>query len=62
MNVYFPLLDSFLKELNIRFNSRNLLIMRAIEACCLQSKNFLNPHCIQPLCDNYNLDYESLRM
>ena len=62
MNVYFPILDSFLKELNSRFNSRNLLIMGAIQACCPQSKNFLNRHCIQPLCDNYNLDYESLRM
>ena len=61
MNIYFPVLDSFLVELKERFNSQNGEIMKAIQACS-QSSSFLDPTSLIALTENYELDYSSLSM
>ena len=62
VSVYFPVLDSFLVELKDRFNSQNVEIMKAIQACSPQSSSFLDPTYLTALTENYNLDYASLSM
>ena len=60
--IFFPVLDAFLAELNRRFNEKNVDIMRAIQACNPQSKDFLSPSVLQPLVQTYNLSEESIEM
>ena len=43
VDVYLSILDSFLEELKERFGTRNVKIMKAIQACSPQSKDFLDP-------------------
>ncbi len=62
VDVYLPILDSFLVELKERFNSRNMEIMKAIQACSPQSKNFLHPDSFKSLSENYEMDHASLTM
>ena len=62
MNIYSPVLDSFLVELKERFNSQNCEIMKAIQACSPQSTSFLDPTSLIALTENYELDYSSLSM
>ena len=61
-SLYYPILDTFLMELNRRFSERNVDIMRAILACSPQCACFLGLAQLQPLIDCYSLDCESLRM
>ena len=62
VNIYFPVLDSFLVELKERFNSQNGEIMKAIQACSPQSSSFLDPTSLIALTENYELDHSSLSM
>ena len=62
VDLYYPILDAFLMELNQRFTERNVNIMRAIRACSPQCTQFLEPAQLQPLIDCYSLDCESLKM
>ena len=62
ITVYFPVLDSFLVELKEQFNSQNVEIMKAIQACSPQSSSFLDPISLIALTENYNLDHASLSM
>lgn len=41
LNLYFLIIDSFLVELKRQFNSKNVEIMKAIQACNPQSSSFL---------------------
>ena len=40
INLYYPVLDSFLCELKRRFSDKNKDIMRALQACCPTSQLF----------------------
>jgi len=62
VNLYFPILDAFLMEMNHRFGERNVELMRAIHACNPRSSQFLDPEQLHPLVNYYNLDSESVRM
>ena len=62
VNLYYPILDAFLMELNCRFSGRNIELMKAIHACNPKCSQFLEPEQLQPLVDCYDLNYESLRM
>ncbi len=62
VNVYLPILDSFLVELRERFTSSNMKIMKAIQACSPQSKNFFDPDSFKSLTENYEMDHRSLTM
>ena len=61
-SVYYSILDTFLVELKERFTSKNMDIMKAIQACSPQSDNFLDVEVLEPLADNYNLDISLLIM
>ena len=41
--LYFAVLDTFVSELNRRFDSKNMKIMKAIQACSPEAKNVLCP-------------------
>ena len=58
---YFPILDTFLAELGNHFDSKNLNIMSAIQACHTKSKTFLDLNALQALVDIYELDVSNLR-
>ena len=62
VNLYFPVTDSFLAELNRRFSQENIEIMRAIHAFNPDSEHFLDPTQLKPIALAYNLDYELLSM
>ena len=62
VDVYLPILDSFLGELKERFGTRNVKIMKAIQACSPQSKDFLDPDSLHSLTENYSMDHSSLTM
>ena len=59
---YFPVLDSFIQELNRRFKSRNMEIMKSIQACHPSSEYFLDPDSLVHLTTHYNLDHSMLAM
>lgn len=56
VSLYFCILDSMLGELRRRFESKNLKIMKAIQACNPQSTNFLKYEEIYPLALAYGVD------
>ena len=49
-------------ELKRRFTDKNKDIMRALQACCPTSRNFLDTSHLQPLITTYNLDREALNL
>ena len=57
---YFPTLDTFLAELNNRFDDKNLSIMTGIQACHPKCHNFLDIVALQVLIDVYELDGSNL--
>ena len=62
VNVYYQVIDSFISEINRRFTTRNLEIMKAIHACSPDSNMFLDPDCLLPMVDAYSLDRYSIRL
>ncbi len=62
VNLYFPVLDAFLAELNRRFSQENIEIMRAIHSLNPDSEHFLDPTHLKPIALTYNLDYKLLCM
>lgn len=59
-NLYFPILDAILVELNSRFSQKNLELMRSLHACCPRADNFLEITPLKPLISAYDLDYQQL--
>ena len=57
-----PVLDVMLSELERRFSDKNLMHMRAIQACAPGSPHFLEANHIAPLADSYGLDKSALPM
>ena len=62
VNLYFPVLDALLGELQHRFSQKNIDIMKAIQAFRPQSANFLKHSDLKPLALTYDLDYKTLCM
>ena len=62
IEVYYPVVDRFIAEMECRFSSNNLGVMKAIQACSPTSKDFLNPDCLAPLVEYYNLNKDLVRM
>ena len=62
VDLYYPILDSFLAEINRRFTNENVEVMKAIQACSPDSDNFLEPDSLTPLIEAYDLDGRSIRM
>ena len=60
MTIKSSILDTFLVEIKERFTSKNMDIMKAIQACSPQSDDFLDVEMLKLLADNYNLDIPSL--
>ena len=53
INLYYPVLDSFLSELKRRFSDNNKDIMQALQACCPTSHTFFNTSHLQCLVITY---------
>ena len=62
IEVYYPVVDRFIAEMERRFSSNNLEVMKPIQACSPTSKDFLNPDCLTPLVEYYNLNKDLVRM
>ena len=60
--LYLPVLDAILSELERRFMDKNLMHMRAVQACAPQSPHFLKSNQLAPLADSYGLDRSTLDM
>ena len=55
-NIYFPVLDSFLAEMNRRFSDESTTIMTAVQACTPGSDTFFDLKAIEGFCDFYDID------
>ena len=62
VDIYFPVLGTSIVELKQRFTSRNMSIMKSIQACDPQSNSFFDPDSLAPLCNNYQLDHTMVSM
>ena len=62
VDLYYPVLDSFLAEINRHFTTENVELMKAIQACSPDSNNFLDPDCLNPMVEAYKLDRDSVGM
>ena len=62
VDLYYPVLDSFLAEINHRFTSQNVQLMKAIQACSPHSNNFLDPESLTTISEAYCLDGDSIRI
>uniref|UniRef100_A0A1X7VX50 Uncharacterized protein n=1 Tax=Amphimedon queenslandica TaxID=400682 RepID=A0A1X7VX50_AMPQE len=58
INLYYPVLDQFLKELNTRFESRNIDVLKGISACTPNSSNFLSIKDLKSFCKMYGVRIE----
>ena len=59
-NIYFPVLDHILSEIDRRFTQTNLDLMKSLQACHPLSSNFLEPSQLNPLASLYSLSTDLL--
>lgn len=59
--IYFPLIDCMLVELNDRFSSKTLALMKSISTVYPESENFLNGEDVQDFCSHVDIDASSLK-
>ena len=59
-NIYFPVLDHILSEIDHRFTQTNLDLMKSLQACHPSSSNFLEPSQLNPLASLYSLSTDLL--
>ena len=62
VTLFLPVLDAMLSELEQRFSDKNIMHMKAIQACAPGSPNFLEANHIAPLADSYGLNKSALQM
>ncbi len=62
VTLFIPVLDAMLSEVERRFSDKNILHMRAIQACVPGSPHFLEANHIAPLANSYGLDQSALPM
>lgn len=60
--LYFAVLDAFLSELKRRFDSKNLQIMKAVQACSPGSSNFLRAEDLCVLAEAYDIDADAVTL
>ena len=60
--LYFPVLDQFLQELNHRFQDQNNSILRGISACTPTASNFLCLNDLQAFSEKYGIAGTSLEV
>ncbi len=60
--MYLQVLDTFMVELERRFNSENIEIMRAAQCFSPDSRSFFDTDEVIPLVRAYSLDEESFKM
>lgn len=59
--IYFPLIDSILIELNDRFSSRTLSLMKSVSCVYPESVNFLNVDAVNEFADHIGADKNALK-
>ena len=55
LNIYFPVLDHFLAEMDRRFSASNLELMKSLDACNPLSKHFLDSSLLSDLASRYGV-------
>jgi len=56
VNLYFPILDAVIPEMQRRFDSENLELMRGFQCCVPDSPHFLDTDQLQPVVEMYQLN------
>ena len=62
IGLYYPILDSFIAEMERRFSTENIALMRAIQSCSPDSPTFLDYDAMLPLIQAYCLDVDTIEM
>ena len=62
IELYFPVLDTFVAEMDRRFTSQNIEVMKAIRSCSPESDHFLDPNSLTSMVEAYGLDADSITM
>lgn len=60
INIYYPVLDRMISELNRRFNDQSRYSMKGIAACSPQSKCFLDLDTLKPIIKHYELSEKDM--
>ena len=60
VTLYFAVLDAFLSELKKRFDSKNLQIMKSVQACSPQSTSFLQSDDLSGFTEAYGIDADAV--
>ena len=59
-NIYFPVLDHILSDIDRRFTQTNLDFMKSLQACHPSSSNFLEPSQLHPFVSLHSLSTDLL--
>ena len=62
IQLYFPVADRMIGELNTCFNDLNTYLMKAISACSPKSASFLDFDVVKPILDNYHVEENGLQV
>ena len=60
--LYFPVLDKFLYQLELRFDSKNVVVMNGIAACSPSSRMFLSYPNLKLFAEYYNISTDNLQV
>ena len=60
--LFFPILDKFLVEMNERFSDSNNLVLKGIGACSQTSSKFISFQEIKPFAQMYDIDIDMLEI
>ena len=60
--LYFPVLDKFLYQLELRFDSKNVVVMNGIAACSPSSCMFLSYPNLKLFAEYYNISTDNLQV
>ena len=60
--LYFPVLDKFLTQLELHFDSKNVVVMNGIAACSPSSRMFLSYPDLKLFPENYNISTNNLQV
>ena len=62
VSLFYPVLDTFISQIDQRFSNFNLDIMRSVQACSPQSDNFLHTNTLKPLIELYGFQYNRIEI
>ena len=61
-SVYYPVLDLLISDMKKRFNEKNMMLLKSIDACAPDSNSSLNADVLLPMAKFYNIDLSTFHM